>query len=88
MQTVVNVHEFKTHYSKYLEIVERGGTVLVGRRGKPVAQVSPVLPQPTTKKRQFGQLKGKIWMSDDFDEPMTELWDQIANRGMDQLVKK
>ena len=78
MQTVVNVHEFKTHYPRYLQAVRRGKTIIVGSRGKAVAELRPLSePRP---KRQAGQLKGKIWMSDDFDEPMTDLWNKIANK--------
>ena len=32
-----------------------------------------VLPEKTERKpRESGSLKGKIWISDDFDEPMSE----------------
>lgn len=39
------------------------------------SQNSEVNSQPETpkKKRQAGLLKGKIWMSDDFDEPLEEM---------------
>ncbi|MGI4726970.1 MAG: DUF2281 domain-containing protein [Janthinobacterium lividum] len=28
-------------------------------------------------KRRFGELKGSIWMSDDFDEPLDEMKDYM-----------
>lgn len=72
MKTVVNVHDLKTNYSKYLDkVVNEGGEVILGKHGKPVAKIVPLAQQP----RKPGILKGKIWIADDFDEPMMELWD-------------
>ena len=80
MQTVINVHDFKTNYSKYLAEVRRGRTVIVGLRGEPVAELKPFKHPTPLRKRQVGAFKGKIWMSPDFDEPMTELWELITNK--------
>ncbi|XGV96180.1 MAG: DUF2281 domain-containing protein [Leptolyngbya sp. BL-A-14] len=33
--------------------------------------------EPSKKKRQAGALKGKIWMSDDFDEPLEDFKDYM-----------
>jgi prevent-host-death family protein len=73
MSDVVNVHELKTHYSKYLEQVAGGEEITLGKHGKPVAKLVPLDEKPL-KPRKIGGLEGKIWMSDDFDEPMMELW--------------
>lgn len=67
-QTSVNVHEAKTHLSRLLERVERGEEIVIARAGKPVARLIPIEPAPG--KRPIGRDKGKIWMSDDFDEPL------------------
>lgn len=76
--SVVNVHDFKTHYSKYLDQVARGKTVTVGKHGKAIATLAPIEKYVTPRKP--GGMKGKIWVSDDFDEPMTWLNDRIANK--------
>lgn len=76
MRIVVNVHDMKTNYSKYLEQAEQGQEIILGRYGKPVAKLVP-LPQ---KQRTPGILQGKLQIPDDFDEPMPELWDMIASR--------
>ncbi|KKD37074.1 MAG: DUF2281 domain-containing protein [Limnoraphis robusta] len=39
-------------------------------------QTSPQL-EPPKKKREAGLLKGKIWMSDDFDAPLEDLKDYM-----------
>lgn len=71
MKNVVNVHELKTNYSKYLEQATDGQEIILGKYGKPVAKLVPLSQKP----RKPGALKGKIWKSNDFDEPMMELWD-------------
>jgi prevent-host-death family protein len=64
----VNVHEAKTHLSRLLERVERGEEIVIARAGKPIARLVPVDPRPG--RRPIGRDKGKIWMSEDFDEPL------------------
>ncbi len=78
MDTVVNVHELKTHYSKYLEQAIGGKEILLGKHGKAVAKIVP-LAQVNTP-RVPGALKGEIWVSDDFDKPFLALWDEIGNK--------
>jgi prevent-host-death family protein len=78
MSTVINVHDLKTNYSKYLEQVIDGHEILLGKHGKVVAKIVPL--QQVTKPRIPGALKGKIRISDDFDKPMTTLWDEIGNK--------
>ena len=62
------VHEAKTHLSRLLERVERGHEIVIARAGKPVARLVPI--EGEAKRRPIGIDKGKIWMSDDFDEPL------------------
>ena len=66
----VKVHEAKTNFSKLLKAVEDGDEVIVHRGDKPVARI--VRYEEETGMRGFGALKGKIWMSDDFDAPLEE----------------
>ena len=65
----VNVHEAKTHLSRLLERVERGQEIVIARAGRPVAKLVPLQDHPP-RQRPLGRDKGKIWMSDDFDEPL------------------
>jgi prevent-host-death family protein len=67
----VNVHEAKTQLSKLLAEVERGREIVVARDGKPVAKLVP-FPKPAKKRLRLGMWKGKIWMSPDFDAPLSE----------------
>lgn len=69
--TQVNIFEAKTHLSKLIEQVERGGEVIIARAGKPVARLMRL--EPAKKKPiRFGAMKGEIWIADDFDDPLPE----------------
>jgi prevent-host-death family protein len=70
MEKSVNVHDAKTHLSRLLERVEAGEEITLARAGRPVARLVPyrALHEPRTP----GLLKGKIWISDDFDAPLPE----------------
>ncbi len=63
---IVNIHEAKTQLSKYLQDVAEGKEVVIGKYGQPIARLVPYLSE--VPKYQFGLLKGKITISDDFDE--------------------
>jgi prevent-host-death family protein len=78
MSNIVNVHDLKTNYSRYLEQVIGGEEILLGKHGKVVAKIIPL--SLAKKPRTPGALKGKIWASNDFDKPMTELWTTIENK--------
>ncbi len=64
----VNVHQAKTHLSRLLERVEHGEEIVIARAGKPVAKLTPL--EPGSDRRPIGRDAGKIWMSEDFDEPL------------------
>ena len=62
----VNIHEAKTHLSRYLEKVEKGITVVICRRNVPVAELRPV-PKRRTSPRKLGLALGTARMREDFD---------------------
>jgi prevent-host-death family protein len=64
----VNIHAAKTHLSCLLEEAAAGEEVLMANAGKPIAGLVPLEKQNVRK--TFGMLKGKTWMSDDFDAPL------------------
>jgi prevent-host-death family protein len=71
---IVTIHAAKAHLSSLLEEVAAGEEVLIAKAGKPIARLVP-LEKPDVRKT-FGILKGKIWISDDFDAPLPP---EIAN---------
>lgn len=62
----VNVHEAKTHLSRLIAEVAEGGTIVIARAGKPVAQLSPIdsADRPVTR---IGFMRGAGTVPDDFD---------------------
>ena len=77
MQTV-NIHEAKTHLSRLLEAVERGEEVVIARAGQPIATLIAYKP-PRGRIAPPGSMEGEIWMADDFDEPIDDLFDCLKN---------
>ena len=70
MSDSVNIHEAKTHLSRLIERVEAGDEVVIARAGRPVARLVPYRAHRTP--RVPGRWAGQIWMSDDFDAPLSE----------------
>jgi prevent-host-death family protein len=78
-----NMHDAKTRLSELVAMAERGEEVIIARNGKPAARMVEIeLPATDTPKRTrgaWGSMKGKIWYSDNFDEPDEELIDLFYN---------
>jgi prevent-host-death family protein len=64
MQTV-NIHEAKTHLSRFVDQAAAGEEILIARAGKPVARLV-ALAEPELKPRKLGLGKGKFSLPDDF----------------------
>jgi prevent-host-death family protein len=65
----VNIHEAKTHLSHYLEEVERGETVVLCRRNRPVAELRPLAAR-RHKPRPIGLAKGIFTVPASFFEDL------------------
>jgi prevent-host-death family protein len=70
MPKTVNIFEAKTNLSKLIARAENGEDVVIARAGKPVVRLTRL--EPKKKPIRFGLLKGKIHVSDDFDEYLPE----------------
>jgi len=68
MNTVINVHEAKTHLSRILEEVAAGAEVTIAKAGRPVARLVPI--EPVTRPKTLGLLRGRITVPGDFDAPL------------------
>ncbi len=68
---IVGAFEAKTHLSRILREAQAGKRFVITRRGKPVAEIHP--PSGDRPKPPRGDMKGKIWMADDFCAPLPEL---------------
>jgi prevent-host-death family protein len=68
----VGVRELRANLSALLRQAQQGRTIQVVSRGEVLAQIGPA-EGATKKPREFGTLKGKIWIADDFDETPEEI---------------
>lgn len=64
----VNIHEAKTHLSRLVERAAAGEEIIIAKSGKPVAKLVAFNEDMTP--RVFGTMEGKIWIADDFDDPL------------------
>jgi len=64
----IQVGQFKAELSSILEQVQNGGETFVIEFGRRHKKIAMLVPYKEKKKRKFGQLEGKIKISDDFDE--------------------
>jgi prevent-host-death family protein len=61
----VNIHEAKTHFSRLIDQVGSGETVVIAKSGVPVAKLTRIDAAPTPTRTGF--LIGRITVPDDFD---------------------
>ena len=76
----VNIHDAKTHLSRYLQAVENGEVVVLCRRNVPVAELRPIRQRPAHD-RPIGLLADAFTVEDSFFEPLPdELVDAFEGR--------
>lgn len=62
----VSIAEGKAHFASVVSRAEAGEEIVITRKGKPVARVVPL---PPIKPFPFGDLAGKVSVSDDLSLP-------------------
>ena len=67
----VNLHYAKTHLSRLVDEALAGEEIVLARAGTPVVRLVPV--EASKRQRRLGLDQGKMWIAEDFDEPMPEL---------------
>ena len=68
--TQLDITQAKADISKLLDLAIKGEEIVITQDDKPVAKISPIAPALRPLKR--GSAKGKVQMSDDFDEPLED----------------
>jgi prevent-host-death family protein len=63
---IVNMHEAKTHLSRLVDRAAAGEEIIIGKAGHPVARL--IAYDEHRGPREPGQLRGQLWVADDFDE--------------------
>jgi len=67
----INIHEAKTHLSRYLSELSEGEAIILCKRNKPIAEIYR-LPKKKKKKRPIGLAKGEFKVSPEFFEPLPD----------------
>ena len=67
----LNVHEAKTHLSKYLKKVAAGEVIILCKHNIPIAEIRP-LPAARSKPRPVGLAKGQVKIKKAFFEPLPD----------------
>jgi len=71
----VEIEEAKVNLADLVEAALNGDEIVLKRDNQPVVKLVaiPQVVGPKEKpRRKAGSLKGQIWMSDDFDEPLED----------------
>ena len=67
----LNIHEAKTHLSRYLSMIRKGETIILCKRNEPVAEIRPFQSR-RGRKRPIGLAKGQFAIPKEFFEPLPE----------------
>jgi prevent-host-death family protein len=64
---IANIHQAKAQLSQLITRALAGEDVQIARAGHPLVRLVPI--EQDIQPRQGGQLRGKIWIAEDFDAP-------------------
>jgi antitoxin (DNA-binding transcriptional repressor) of toxin-antitoxin stability system len=77
----LNIHEAKTHLSRYLSRLKPGDTILLCKRNVPIAEIRPLAPE-SKRKRPIGLAKGLFRIPPSFFEALPDgLLDAFEGKG-------
>ena len=65
----LNIHQAKTHLSKYLKYLSRGEKIILCKRNVPIAEIRPLEAAAKTRRR-IGLAKGEFKITSDFFKPL------------------
>ncbi len=80
VMTKINIHEAKTHLSRYLARLEEGERIVLCRRNVPVAEIRP-LPPRVAEPRPVGVVEGLSVPASFFDPLPDDLLDAFGGTG-------
>lgn len=68
MTRLVNLYQAKTNLSRIVDEAAAGEEIIIAKAGKPWARLVPY--SPAQPRRVPGAWEGKLWIAEDFDEPL------------------
>ena len=66
----IDIHEAKTHLSRFVDRAAAGEEIIIAKAGKPLAKLVPLHSMPSH--RNLGMFKGQLNVLDDFDAPLSD----------------
>ncbi len=67
----LNIHEAKTHLSKYLSKLKAGDRILLCKHNRPIAEITP-LPPTSARPRPIGLAKGTFTVPQSFFDALPD----------------
>ena len=64
----ISIAEAKNRLTQLIRAVEQGESIVITRKGKPVAQLTP--PPPKRRRVRLGAMKGRIQLFPGWDDPV------------------
>jgi len=76
----VNIHEAKTHLSRFVDAAAAGEEIVIARAGKPVARLV-ALESGESQPRRLGQGEGRFTLPENFDALHRDEIEQMFSPG-------
>jgi antitoxin (DNA-binding transcriptional repressor) of toxin-antitoxin stability system len=67
----LNIHEAKTHLSRYLDRLAEGETIILCKRNVPIAEIRPLTTR-SDEARPIGLARGKVELAESFFDPLPD----------------
>lgn len=67
-EVVINLYEAKSRLSALVERAAAGEEIIIAKAGRPKARLVPFAT--ARQPREPGGWEGRVWIADDFDEPL------------------
>ena len=67
----LNIHEAKTHLSRYLERLREGEVIIICKRNVPIAEIRG-LPEVSVRERPIGLAKDELTVPESFYQSLSE----------------
>ncbi|MBI3709065.1 MAG: type II toxin-antitoxin system Phd/YefM family antitoxin [Proteobacteria bacterium] len=67
---LTSLYEAKTNLSKLVERAAAGEEIIIAKNGVPKAKLVPL--SKANKSRRIGGWEGKVWIAENFDDPLPD----------------
>ena len=68
MAEMIDIEDAEARFSELVDRAAKGEGIIIARDGRPMVRL--VALKTEAPRRKPGLLKGKIWIGDDFDDPL------------------